>query len=369
MTTSFIGSNLRTARLFHGLSLSDLGEIIGRSKQFLSRLESGVDAPTPALTDELAGNLAVLPEFFFRPDPMPITDEQCHFRKQLTTKVALRQVARARGEMLKLLVNVLDDVLDLPRYDFIEADPVDAERIELIAEECRSHWGLGGGPIQSMTRVAENAGAVVMPIPGLAHEIDAISFATRRPVIATNADGRSACRLRFGLAHEIGHFAIHSGVLTGDKFTEAQANRFASAFLMPRRYFISECQRVLRGSRFNWQAMSETKVRWGVSKAAILYRGRQLGVFTDAQYKSGVIFLNRHSEARREAEDDAIPVEPPEVVPDGVSVLREQLGMPVSVIARQMAVQPSLVDDLLSQGQMVAEANNAPNVVPLRSRL
>lgn len=367
MTTGFIGANLRTARLFHGLSLSELGDDIERSKQFLSRLESGVDAPTPALAELLAERLAVMPEFFLRPDPMPITDEQCHFRKQLTTKVALRQVARARGEMLKSLVNVLDEVLDLPRYDFIEGDPLDAERIEQLAEQCRAHWGLGGGPIQSMTRIAENAGAVVMPIGGLAQEIDAISFATRRPVIATNADGRSACRLRFGLAHEIGHFSLHCGVLTGDKLTETQANRFASAFLMPRRYFASECQRTLRGSRFNWQAMSETKIRWGVSKAAILYRGRQLGVFSEEQYRSGVIFLNRHSEARREIEDAEMALEPPEVIPDGLHVLREQLGMPISAIARRMNVQPSLVDDLLVKGHTSQPDVRAENVIAFPS--
>ena len=36
---------------------------------------------------------------------------------------------------------------------------------------------------------------------GLAAEIDAISFATRRPVIGVNPEGRSACRTRFGIAH------------------------------------------------------------------------------------------------------------------------------------------------------------------------
>lgn len=46
-----------------------------------------------------------------------------------------------------------------------------------------------GGPISNITRVAENAGAVVMWVNGLAHEVDAVSFATRGPVIALTASG------------------------------------------------------------------------------------------------------------------------------------------------------------------------------------
>jgi Zn-dependent peptidase ImmA (M78 family)/transcriptional regulator with XRE-family HTH domain len=364
MTSQFFGSNLRTARLFNALSLQDLGDYVGSSKQYLSRLESGVDAPSATLEAALASHLRVTPEFFRFADPMPIAEEQCHFRKQLTTKVALKQVARAKGEMLKRLVGFLDDRLELPKYSFIEADPDTPEHIEAAAEKSRSHWSLGLGPISNMTRVAENAGAVVMPLAGLASEIDAISFATRRPVIVTNVEGRSACRTRFGLAHEIGHFCLHVGVQTGDKVSEAQANRFASAFLMPRRYFAVECQNALRGSRFNWQVLADIKLRWGVSKAAILYRGRQLGVFSDDQYRSGVIKLNRHSEAISEVEDAAIPSERGEVISEGLRVLQQTAGLSRSSIARLMYVTPQIVDELL--GHSVAELTHS-NVVMLRS--
>ncbi|WCM18769.1 helix-turn-helix domain-containing protein [Paraburkholderia bryophila] len=141
---TFIGSNLRTARLFHGLSQQDLGDQIGCSKQFLSRLESGIDAPTSSLVSRLCDRLAVLPDFFVEPDPMPIADEQCHFRKQLTTKVALHQSARERGEFLKRMINVMDEHLELPRYDFEEGDASAPEAIEQAAERAREHgaWAL-----------------------------------------------------------------------------------------------------------------------------------------------------------------------------------------------------------------------------------
>lgn len=356
-----LGSNIRLARLFNGLSLNELGEMIGKSKQYLSRIETGAESVSSSLETALIEALGVLPEFLRHIDPMPLTEEQCHFRKQLTTKVALRQYARARGEMLKRLVFVLDEYLDLPEHSITEAEPTSDEAIERGAERCRVHWALGMGPISNVTRVAENAGAVVMPVNGLANEVDAVSFAIRRPVIALNGSGRSACRARFGIAHELGHFALHCGVLTGDRLTEAQANRFASAFLLPRAAFLAESRMALRRSRLNWDGLKELKLRWGVSKAALLYRGRQLGIFSDEQIRAGYITLRRHGEAIEEFEDATMPIETPEIVSDGLQMMHEQLGIPLSAVAREMGVQPRLLDDLLGK----SAGGSASNVVNL----
>jgi Zn-dependent peptidase ImmA (M78 family)/transcriptional regulator with XRE-family HTH domain len=345
--SQIIYSNIRLARLFNGFSLTDLGERLDKSKQYLSRVETGAEPVSASLEQALVEHLGILPEFLRHVDPMPLTEEQCHFRKQLTTKVALRQYARARGEMLKRLVCVLEEHLDMPGYRIAEADPTSDESIERGAEHCRSAWGLGWGPISNITRVAENAGAVVMRVNGLANEVDAVSFATRRPVIALNGSGRSACRARFGVAHELGHFALHIGVLTGDRLTETQANRFASSFLLPRASFLAESHRALRGSRINWDYMSQLKQRWGVSKSALLYRGRQLGVFSDDQVRAGYISLKRHGEAIEEREDEFMPVEQPEMVKDGLRMMTDEMGVPLAAVARKMCVQPKLLRNLL----------------------
>ena len=359
--SDFAGANLRLARLFHDLSLAELGDKVGVSKQFLSRLETGAESVSSSLEIALSEELNVLPGFFHHVDAIPITDEQCHFRRQLTTKVALRQVARARGEMLKRMVGVLDKHVELPRYEVNEAEPVNPEEIERGAERFRSIFGLGAGPLSNVTRVAENAGAVVVKVHGLAPEIDAISFATKRPLIALNGTGRSACRERFGVAHELGHFSLHIGVLTGDRLTETQANRFASALLMPRTTFSSECRLAIRGSRLHWQGLSELKIRWKVSKAAIIFRGRQLGMFSDDQARAGYIGLNRHGEAVQESEDYLIENEQPEVITASLKVMKEHYGVPQSAVAREMQVRPALLEDLLSSS-VTHSAGNVVNI-------
>lgn len=359
--TTFIGTNLRLIRLFHDQSLTELGERVGVSKQYLSRIENGAEAVTPAMESTLAEHLGVMPEFFRHVDPHPIADEQCHFRRQLTTKMSLRHVARARGEMLKRMVGVLDEHIELPAYGVAEADPASSESIERGAELFRAAFGLGQGPLSNMTRIAENAGAVVMRLRGLAPEIDAVSFATKRPLIALNAQGRSTCRERFGIAHELGHFALHIGVMTGDRLTEAQANRFASALLLPRSTFAAEYRLALRGKGLSWAGLAELKLRWGMSKAAILYRGNQLGLFSEQQLRAGFMYLNRHGEATGEREDAEMLREEPEVVADSLKVMRDQLGIPIAAVAREMRVGGPLLAGLVG-----IDIPSAGTVVPLR---
>ena len=50
MNTEIIGANIRLARLFHGLSLAELGERLDKSKQYLSRVETGAEPVSASLS-------------------------------------------------------------------------------------------------------------------------------------------------------------------------------------------------------------------------------------------------------------------------------------------------------------------------------
>jgi hypothetical protein len=56
-----------------------------------------------------------------------------------------------------------------------------------------------------------------------------------------------------------------------------------------------------------------------------------------------------------------MPVEVPEVVSEGMSVLERELGVPTVAVARQMRVQPRLLQDLLGMNA----GGSDPSVVPL----
>lgn len=359
MDQDFDGTNLRLARSALNLSLADVGEAVGKSKQFIQRLEAGRDTPTGDLAEKLANLLKVEVGFFFSVTGHMLTEEAYHFRKLIGTKVADKQSAIAKGELFRRVVSVVDSKLKLPKFDFPTYDISTPEKAERAAEKCRVHWGLGLGPVGNMIRVVENAGAVVTAFEGSVKEIDALSISSPRPIVVMNSNEVSACRARFGHAHEIAHFIGHEGLLTGDKGVEAEANRFAGAFLMPRSSFAKEFPQLRGGTQINWRALSELKFRWGVSKAGMLYRARQLGLLSEDQYRRAIVG-NLFSKGQRfvEDEDSSIPHEQPELLLNALRVMQERLGISVNDVAHTVYLKKEMLIRIAPQIALLEEPSS-----------
>lgn len=344
MNQNFDGTHLRLARSAHNLSLADVGDAVGKSKQFIQRLEAGRDMPTDDLAEKLADLLKVEVGFFSPAPGHLLAEEAYHFRKLIGTKVADKQSAIAKGELFRRVVSFIDTKLKLPKFDFPEYDIGTPGAAERAAEQCRTHWGLGVGPIGNMIRVVENAGAVVTVFEGSGREIDALSISSPRPIVVMNSDEVSACRARFGHAHEVAHFVGHEGKLTGDKGSEAEANRFAGAFLMPRSSFSKEFPALRGGTQINWRALTELKFRWRVSKAGMLYRARQLGLISEDIYRRAIIGrLYAKGERNSEDEDSSIPHEQPELFLNALRTMHDRLGISVDDVARAVHMKKEML--------------------------
>jgi Zn-dependent peptidase ImmA (M78 family)/transcriptional regulator with XRE-family HTH domain len=317
----FHGERLRLVRLFRGISLEELGGRVAATRQYMHQLETVGRIPTPEMIAALAAALDVTPGFFSRPAVRAIAPEHCHFRKQATTPQSVVQQVLARGTLLDELVSAVSAEVDFPDVDFPQIQVVDLGEVEAAAEACRQHWGLSlGGPIQSMTRVVEGAGAVVTHFPGLSERVDALSMHRPRPIIVRSAVKESVVRLRFDLAHECGHLVMHQGVETGDRETEAQAHRFASAFLLPARAFAAEFPR--RARYLDWPGLYAFKRRWGVSVRAIVRRAYDLGIIDAAQYRTANVHLVRTGQAKGEMGDNEWPwPEEPELLGAALAAL------------------------------------------------
>ncbi len=347
MDITFNGAELRLARVFNGLSLEEVAERVDKTRQYVHKLETGQAAPTNQLLEHLASVLQVEPSFFASANVLMIGEEQFHFRKLFTTKAMIKQVTMARGELLDRLVTYLDRELRLPEVRMPEISNAHThEDVERAAEQCRQEWELGLGPITNMHRLAEHVGAIVTTFQSISKEVDALSVAVKRPIIVRNEAKESVCRQRFDIGHELGHFILHSGISTGDRITENQANRFSSALLIPRAMMMKLFPKP-RASRLDWIGLREFKLTWKVSKAAILYRARQLELLTDEQYKTGVITLRRTGEATGEREDHLIPAEHPELLARSLGVLAEKKGVYASQVASILKVLPPLLQEIV----------------------
>ena len=357
----FHGDKLRLARLLAGMSLDELGGLVAASRQFVHQLETGAKEPTDEMRDALAAALAVTPTFFAAPAINPVREEDCHFRRLASAPRGLVAQAVARVTALEALVDALEGQVRLPNVDFPEeARPASPESVERISENARQHWGLGlDGPITSMMRVVENAGAVVVHFDDLTDRIDALSMARRRPIIVRSTAKVAGARLRFDLAHEAAHLIMHQGIVTGDSVTEGEAHRFAGAFLIPRTAFAREFPRSRR--ILDWNALFAMKLRWKVSVRAIARRAFDLGLIDAAQYRTANIQLVKTGQAKAERYDERVAVEEPELLRAALSWLSNRDGIVLHRLLVNLGMSPALFARLT--GEPVPTLPD--NVVPL----
>jgi Zn-dependent peptidase ImmA (M78 family)/transcriptional regulator with XRE-family HTH domain len=361
---AFNGGQLRLARHYWGSTLQDVADVIGKTRQFASQLETGKAKPDfydPVVT-LLADALKVEPAFFFRPSGRQIAEEQAHFRKLATTKASTKHTVLARGSVFDEVVEYIDKRVRLPTVDFPDHSGAQtAEEIERAAERVRAHWSLGLGPIAHMVRVVESAGAVVAFFREASTEVDALSITSRRPVIVRNDAKKSPFRQRFDIAHELGHLVLHEGHVTGDRKTESEANRFASAFLLPRSTFLKVFPK--RGSRLDWAGIRDLKLTFMVSKAAILYRAKSLDLLDDDQYRSAVITLKNRGEAIEEAEDSLVEKEDSEIIMKALQVLKTGHRIGPAELAKDLDVRPEFL------AQIIPVENEGDGAAPRRPEL
>lgn len=362
-TQVFDGERLRLARVAMGLTLDELGGRVSATRQYLNQLEQGTKFPTESMIDALAAAMGVTTRFFTLSARGGIAAEQCHFRKQRTTPVSVVSQVLARGTLLDGFIAGLDRALELPTVSFPDIPVASVADIEKAAEQTRDQWQLGTGPISSMMRVVENAGAIVSFFGGISERVDALSIDRPRPMIIRSEAKPSACRLRFDLAHECGHLVMHKGIVTGDKITEDQANRFASAFLLPRSAFIHEFP---RGRMLNWQAIFEMKMRWKVAASAILRRAYDLKMLSADQYRTGYIHLSKTGQRKFEHYDDVIVAEEPELLPSAMITLERNYPGAVRRIAADAGLKDDMFKNVSGLGLPEETGSDSTNLVYIR---
>ena len=329
----FIGDKLRQARIYNGLTLKELGEMVHATRQYIQQLECGAKSPSekdPTLELALAEALDVERGFFYDAVTSPIREEHCHFRKRRTTTETIKAQAIEQGNLFDKLVNYIDDKVGLPDMNFpdVEASSTSAasaEEIESLAESMRTRWRLGlKSPISNMTRVLENAGVVATYFGNISDKIDAFSTPRKRHIIVLN-NTKGPFHMRFDLAHECGHLIMHTGITTGDPQTEAEAHRFAQAFLLPRGIFMSEFEFLRYGYKIDWKTLLKKKEEWKVSMAAMLRRASDLGMMAPSKYRLACIERNKYysREDKSEVGDDLITEETPEILNSALHYMKK----------------------------------------------
>ncbi len=287
----FDPERLTLAREAAGLTKAALAESAGVTPAAISQFESQANRPSIATVGKLAWALGVTPGFFesrARPVPMP-SSEDAFFRSLRATTRQQRRQASARAALLAELALILEATIELPPLTLSSAgiDPADdAASVIAMAQQTRAQFGLSDEPVGHLIRLLEANGVLVTELPADDGRVSAFSqwFGERPVVVLQNKD---VARLRYDLAHELGHLVMHDEPDAGNAGLERQANLFAAHFLMP-----ADRLAAVLPARFDLPALVALKRTWGVSIAALLYHARELGCMTDAAYRNAVIKMS-----------------------------------------------------------------------------
>lgn len=365
MSATFIPARLEMARAIRQMTAVDLASEANISAPWISQIENVKKTPGTDLIRELARVLNFPVEFFYRPVKSQPPLDAFHFRA--TSKLAKKDEATARS--LSTLAIELSDwieatyhspVPDVPELqDLIDSD--DELAPAQAAEALRGAWGLGVAPIRNLLQLLESRGAKVYSAGGPLQAIDAFSFRHgATPVIFLNVH-KSAERLRFDLAHELGHLVMHGGSLNVEagKEKEQAANEFASSFLMPR----SDVIGAIRGNNLMLEDVLMLKRRWRVSAMALNLRAHRLGVISDWTYSTLAKQLSMAGFRRGEPGSD-LRVESSRLLTQVMTDMRSR-GQGFSELARILDVRAQDVQDLMLgivtfaiQGDGVARARS-----------
>ncbi len=265
--------------------------------------------------------------FFYGPIEDVFREDECSFRHRRTTPEKMKSRIRAHATLIGMVIRHLALLFRFPELDLPKLSASNPADIEAAADHCREHWRLGlETPIAQIGRVLENAGVIIVRHLVQSKKVDAFSRHGRTTVIFLNQATPSTSRWNFDIAHECGHLVLHQGVPTGSEETEEAANRFASAFLMPRKAFTRD----FGMAPFSWSHVFDLKRRWQTSAAAVVRRCYDLGLIGAIAYRQSFKYMSAKGWTKGE------PYEPSFQEPELLSMALSSLGDKVDLTLEQL---------------------------------
>ncbi|MEN8135225.1 MAG: XRE family transcriptional regulator [Thermodesulfobacteriota bacterium] len=290
--SSFNHRRLKFARKRRGVTIKDISGKIDITTRAYSNYENGQRVP-PKNTLELLSSILDFPtQFFYLDDPIPLDTSCVSFRSLARMSAKVRDQALHAGQIALEFSKWLDSQFDLPMSDLPDLRNYEPEA---AAETLRSEWVIGELPIKNIIHLLEAKGVRVFSLDEETQDMDAYSFwQDSVPFIFSNTR-KTVERSRFDAAHELGHLILHKHGDASGKEVEAEANRFASAFLMPQGSVVS---RSTKFTTLNW--LISAKTFWRVSAAALVRRLSDLKIITEWQYRTLSIELSKRGYMKKE---------------------------------------------------------------------
>lgn len=380
----FNGVRLREGRIYRGLTITDLANELGVSKQMISKYENNKAVPN---LDSLLHitNILKFPREYFYETPVEVKTGSTYFRSLLTTGKKEREMQYDRVKYLTIIRALLEEYVDFPELDVPDFSDRDIESVEEVAEKVRTAWVLGDKPIKDVIYLLETKGFVISSLKldnkmidafGSQHEINGNLYYS----IVLGNDKRSFYRRQFDVAHELGHKVLHDPYLniedlSKDEFKqiEQEANDFAAAFLLPRESFLRDVS--MHPNDLNYYTL--LKKKWCVSIGAMVMRAYKLGAINDGTYQYMQRSISHKGWRTKEPLDDLKDLKDPVSMKQAIELLIENDYISGEGFMQKLSQHYGLsllraeVEELLGleEGYLETEITDRGNIVSLKDKL
>lgn len=305
-TQKFNGQRLKEALQFREKKMTELADETGISKQSLSLYANDGNVPPFDNVIKIARVLDFPTDFFMSEDLCTASTGNIYFRSQASATKKSRNAQKIKLEYVSKMYEVILNYMNVPKLNlpntsatnipeditYVDSDQAINE-IEKLAKLVREHWNLGNGPIDNLQYALQSNGIIVTGFRDVDTDIDAFSQQITIDgkvvyIIALAIGSKPIERLRFDMAHELGHILMHmwgedNEDISKDEFNarEKQANMFASALLLPKETF----SKSVLAYPTNIDYYLALKKKWKVSMQAMMYRARQLDIISTNQFQ------------------------------------------------------------------------------------
>lgn len=329
---------LKLARQRRKLSGKKLAEKAGLTPVTISKIENG-HYPDPETITKLVKALGFSLAFFELDQPALLESDTVSFRSLSKMSAIERDASLAAGSLGVALYEWIDKKFNLPKPDLIDLTK-ERNRPESAARMLRQHWGLGDRPVGNVLHLLESKGIRILSLSEDTRNVDAYSFwRADSPYIFLNQE-KTAERSIFDSAHELAHLVLHHHAgAKNDRGAEMQADRFASAFLMPEADVKSQTS-----SLYSVSQIIKAKKRWKVSAMALTYRLHGLKLLSDWTYRSTCIELGQ--KGYRKGEPNGVERETSVVIAKVLSALWSK-RMTKADIASDLAIPLEDLESLI----------------------
>lgn len=332
MAIKINGERIREARQFRSLTITELANEIGVSKQMVSKYEHNRSNISLDILQKIVVILKFPLSFFTNNDNGNFKKYDTFYRSRLSATQSAKQPSELYKKASAILRDYFEQYIDFPKlenFDFGNSSPANA------ANEIRNLWKLGNGPIQNIVAVMESHGIVVSNVNMDDSKVDANSGyfevnGNSYYIVINNIVESNYYREQFSLAHELGHYVLHSDLKNSiqdfdkDEYRdmEKEANEFAAAFLLPKESFLNELERI---DVTNITSFVPLKLQWNVSISAMVMRAYDLNFIDDKVYEKLQKAISYRKWRKNEINDDYKDILKPTVLHDAFEMLEEHL--------------------------------------------